>query len=259
MQIQEQLLVEAADIIPYLENSVSASPDDAGLHLAIGSLYINVGVLNPLRQAGPDYNPPEFKSAEEHLEKAARLSPQMYLTQYHLGLLALHRQDLNGALQRFKKAIALTPRDVRVHQKVHTILITKRQYATAALFLEDSIKALPGEADLFYRLAITYLTIEDIENARSNANIAIALGYGPEAQNLMATINMRIKNYLAAEHGFKGVLKTHPGNINAMLGLTRLYLIKDEKHRARRWLGRVMAIEPQNQEAKALSTEVLSR
>lgn len=255
VQIQESLLVEPAEIVPFIENSLSANPDDAGLHLALGSLYINIGTLDLQREAGPDYDPPAFKSAEKHLNKAAQLAPSMYLTQFHLGLLALHRQDLDGALKNFKKAIELNPRDVRAHQKVHTILITRRQYATATLFLEDSVKALPREADLFYRLAFTYLVMEDMTRAKENAQRAITLGYGPEAFNILATIDFRTKDYNGAEKGFKKVLKIDPSNINAMLGMARLYIIKKDLTQARRWMRKILAIDPQNQEIKKLSQE----
>jgi len=256
VDISSPLLIDLAEITPFLEKSSSASPEDAALHIALGGMYINLGAIDPARQSKPGYQPPEFMLAEKHLKKAINLSPKMSTPHYYLGLLEVHRQDHDKAIEHLLDALALSPKDVRIHQQIHTIYFANRKFATAALFLERSLKELPKEANLYHRLAITYLALNRPARGRENAIKALSIEYNPETQNLLAALQMQAKNYLAAEAGFKKVLKRSPGNINAILGIARTYEHRGDSGEARRWIGKALSIDRENPEALRLLEEI---
>jgi tetratricopeptide (TPR) repeat protein len=256
LDISVPLLIDLSEVMPFLEKSSGKASKDAGLHTALGGIYINLGVVDPKRESGPDYDPPEFAMAEGHLRKAVALAPKRALPHYYLGLLEMHRQDRDKALEHMKEALALNPKDVRVHQQIHTIYFSAEKYATSALFLEESVKILTREADLYHRLAISYLSIRRFSRAGTYAKKAMKLEYDPETHNLLATIHLKKGSSKVAEEEFRKVLKGHPENINAMLGLARTYGLRGESRKAMRWLGEVFAIDAENEEARVLLEEI---
>lgn len=256
VDISSPLLIDLRDIAPLLEKSVSASPTDPGLRMALGAMYINLGAVDPKRLSGPEYHPPDFSLAEKHLIKATSLSPNSAMPHYYLGLLALHRQDHDKAIEHLMKALELDPKEVRIHQQVHTIYFASRKYATAALFLESSVKVLPGEANLYHRLAVTYLALNRAAKGRENANKALSIEYNPETRNLLAALQMQAKNYLAAEAEFRKVLKRSPGNLNAILGIARTYEHRGKSGKAKLWIGKALSIDRENPEALLLLEEI---
>ena len=256
LDISVPLLVDLKEVTPFIENSSGRAPDDVGLHLALSAMYINLGAIDPKRQARPDYDPPEFLPAEDHLRKAMALAPDLALPYFYMGLLELHRQDHVKALEYFERALELNPKDVRIHQQIHTIHFSAQRFATSALFLENSIKALPGEANLYHRLAASYLAINDFSMAAKHARKSMDLKYDPETNNLFAAIYMKGGWLTNAESEYRKVLKRYPQNINAMLGMARIFALRNKPNDARRWISEVLSVDDENGEAILLLKEI---
>jgi tetratricopeptide (TPR) repeat protein len=256
LDISVPLLVDLKEIMPFLEESAGKTPDNAGFHTALGGIYINIGTLDPERESGQEYDPPEFRLAGNHLKKAMKLAPSMALPYYYMGLLEIHRQNHDEALGYFESALELSPRDVRVHQQIHTLHFAARKYATAALFLENSIKSIPDEANLYHRLAASYLAINDLSKAAQHARKAMGLEYDPETNNLLATIYMKGGRFELAEPEFRKVLKRSPQNINAMLGIARTLEHRGKSKEAKRWIGEILSLDNENAEALMILKEI---
>lgn len=255
--------VDTADLAPALERSAKAYPKDAGIRLTLGGLYITMGQNDPGRLRDPDYKPPDYARAEEHLNAAASLDKTDHLPHYMLGLLEVNRGRYDKALAHILKSAQLGPGDTRSHMMAHTLYMLGGEYGMAVEFIEATLKSMPKKnvqdrARMHHRMAISYLALKNYPKARESAKASLGLRKHPETMNLLGASQMRLKDYKAAKEVFREALGLDPRNVNAMIGLGKAYNYLGWPAETKKWLERALAIEPDNQEAREYFDELFS-
>lgn len=247
-KITEPVSADLRDIIPFISNAVEASPGNAGMHFSLGTLYMLAGE----GYLGITNNPSQFEQAEHEFKQALKLAPSMYLAHYHLGLLEIHRKNMSKAAAHLLDALAMNKMDVRVHKKLHTIYYFEDEYKSAALVLKNALELFPSDAELHYRLAVTYMVMKLYAEARDSATASIRYSYTTMANNIRAIANFKLKDYSAAESVFKNTLRRAPDNLDAMTGLSRVYAETYRVKEARSMARHILTIDPGNTEAKEI-------
>jgi tetratricopeptide (TPR) repeat protein len=137
-----------------------ASPDSAGVHVAIGEAYADQKL---------------YGNAVEEYRKALSVDPSQARTHFLLGLSLMHEGTQADAAQEFRAALTLDPKDAttKYHLAYSLIQIQKKDEAQA--LLREVIVQNPAYADAFYQLGKLQLEQGDIKTAVSNLETSAKL------------------------------------------------------------------------------------
>ena len=139
------------EMLEVLKYAIEANPRDAYAHLHIGNLYGHLGRL---------------EEAAAHWRKAAELDPSLSITFRNLGLYAWAvEEDLAGAEQLYRKAIAARPKDQTLYRDLADILLAANRRPEAIKVLESTPAEKIRRADVIIMLAQTYLDEQRYGNA----------------------------------------------------------------------------------------------
>ena len=142
---------------------------------------------------------PSATPATAPLDRQADLSPAEArradaLAEYGTGVSEEIRGDLDGALERYQRALDLDPQNTVLAIRLGQIYTTRRDITNAVSVLESATKANPNNPELSYWLGFVYRS--DNQNEKAIA-------------------------------AFQHTLKLNPTNLNALGGLLDMYALKD--------------------------------
>jgi Flp pilus assembly protein TadD len=134
-------LLEAAGdpdgALEHLDAAASHAPDDAGLHIARGTVH---GRLK------------HYPEAEADLRRALKLTPDSASAHHQLGLVLFRKGVAPEAAASFRKAVTLLPEHAASHYYLGEALSQVNDYPAALTALHQAIALAPGEARA-YQLA----------------------------------------------------------------------------------------------------------
>jgi len=182
----------------------------------------------------------DWKNAKKHAAKAIQLSPSSTMAHRVMGEslsgLKIHKE----AIQSYKKALAITPRDVRLMQLVQDEYHSLRRYAEALSFLlkqQDNLPANNRETATFYQLLYrAYVSLNDVENAQVAISKAVSLN--PKKPTLASEMALNLYRLGRSEDS----------RLWAKKALTYQTLNNDSKAICLRILGQLLSHEGKYQE-----------
>lgn len=111
-----------------------------------------------------DYSQLKFDQAEQHLQAAVKLNPDLYYEHHYLGRIARETGRPREAAEEFSKAIVANPREPAPYVALGE-LYRKWDYPDQAIqVLTQGTEHVPGQADksdLFYVLGMAYTDKQD--------------------------------------------------------------------------------------------------
>lgn len=152
------------------EASLLYNADRAESQSALGSLYVNLGMLDKARKAfdealrlQPKYTPAIINAAQfyqnsndaktkEILEHGIKLLPNEAALHHALGLWYVRHHDANKALELLKHAAVLEPKNARF-QYVYAVALAPENASEAIRILESSLALHSGDTQTLYALA----------------------------------------------------------------------------------------------------------
>jgi tetratricopeptide (TPR) repeat protein len=139
------------ETLEVLKYAIEENPSDAHAHLHIGNLYGHLGRL---------------EEAAEHWRKASELDPSLSIAFRNLGLYAWAvEEDLAGAEELYRKAIAARPKDQTLYRDLADILLAANRRPEAIKVLESTPAEKLRRADVIIMLAQAYLDEQRYGNA----------------------------------------------------------------------------------------------
>jgi len=140
---REYIFPSRPETLEVLRYAIEANPRDAYAHLHVGNLYGHLGRL---------------EEAAAHWRKAAELDPSISIAFRNLGLYAWAvEEDLAGAEQLYRKAIAARPKDQTLYRDLADILLAANRRPEAIKILESTPAEKIRRADVIIMLAQAYL------------------------------------------------------------------------------------------------------
>jgi tetratricopeptide (TPR) repeat protein len=131
------------ETLEVLKYAIEANPRDAYAHLHVGNLYGHLGRL---------------EEAAAHWRKAAELDTSLSIAFRNLGLYAWAvEEDLAGAEQLYRKAIAARPKDQTLYRDLADILLAANRRPEAIKVLESTPAEKLRRADVIIMLGQAYL------------------------------------------------------------------------------------------------------
>jgi tetratricopeptide (TPR) repeat protein len=188
-----------ADAAKQLEPIVRAVPNSFEVQELLGLVY-----------AAQSMN----TKANEHLEKAIQLKPDSATAQtnYATNLLRLGKAEL--AEQHFKKAAELDPEDYDANHNLGEFYVRSNKIAEALPFLERAQHIDRSSYDNGYDLSLAYLVSGRTAEARKLIHDLVAQKDTAELHNLLAQVEEKDGNFVAAANEFQTAAHIEPSESN---------------------------------------------
>lgn len=156
----------------------------------------------------------EDKKARDHLEAAVRLKPGSASARTNFGNILVHRGELDLAAQQYKKAIALSPQDYEANHNLGELFARMNKVTEAIPYLEKAQQLNPGSYDNGYDLSFAYLLTGRLSEARQMIHDLVQLKNTAELHNLLAQVEEKDGNFVAAVNEFETAANMDPSESN---------------------------------------------
>jgi tetratricopeptide (TPR) repeat protein len=237
---------DSALAVHNLRRAVMAEPGNGDYHAELGNLQLKANrpdlALVELQEAAflsPD-RPHLFcqlaqtmvdlrrrKEAVEALEEALRRTPDCA---HALGVKAeqdLRDDNLKGALETYRRLVAVAPGLTMAHQKVGYLLLAVDQVDEAIRFLEKAAAQFPSDPALNALLGDAYSRRKGSDGSTDEAirylkRAAAANPGAPDAHVALGKLYLRKGDLPAARKEYEAALASHPGHMMAQYGLSQV-------------------------------------
>jgi tetratricopeptide (TPR) repeat protein len=215
---------------------IANRPDDAEAYYNLGTLY--------LRRNSP-------ADAQNYLQQALKLRPNYPEAWNNLGMLAAQQGQADQAIDNFKKSLALRPNYAVALVNLGNVYRRQKSFADAEKALSQALDIEPNDADANYGLGMLYAQQDQVPRAEQYLQKAADLrpGYA-DALNNLGVLFVREQRYPEAEVKFKDCIQSAPKFDQAYLNLARLYVILNDKEKAREVLEILLREQPQHKIAQ---------
>ena len=126
--------------------------------------------------------------------------------------------------------------------------IAIKDYKSALKSLQQALLLAETEemkAMVYYNLAVTYFYMDDFEDAKQKLQESILLADSEEKHYLLAEIYVREGNEQGAIEEYQELLKKNPNNVEYVVSLTNIYVLKRDFIKARKVLKNYFKLNPE--------------
>jgi len=145
----------------------------------------NLNYVNPLKSA--QIPPEQISFVTKKLEERINADPDCVLAYRFLASLYQRRNQMDKALEQYKKSIQLNPNNAQDYFNAGTIYAVKGEYKKAEKFFRQAIKLNRSYSDAYNNLGIVYAQKGLLKKARGCWQKALKLN----PANQSAVVNMR--------------------------------------------------------------------
>lgn len=211
---------------------ITAKPNNAEAQYNLGTLY--------LRRRDP-------ASARVYLEKAVELKPAHAEAWNNLGMIAAEEGRVDDAIRNFQESLRHRPDFVVALLNLGNLYRRQKQFIDAEQLLNHALQVEPDNADANYSLGMLYA--QQNQTPKAEQHFESALRIRPEfadALNNYGVLLVREQRYSDAEERFRSCIRANPTFDQAYLNLARLYVLQNNKERARAILEELLQQQPQH-------------
>lgn len=233
--------------------SLGTPPYDALYNL--GRAYRQYG--QSVRDTNKSRFTENLKQAAEKFEEAARYKTDAVDTYFQLGMcyrdLGLYPQAVNT----FKKALALAPRDPATYYQLGLVHMDQGDYREAEGYFHDGLKIQPDHALILIALARLYM--KNNKAARAISTLRQAVHIEPalaEGWYELGRAHMLAKEWNAALSALDNARQISPLAPEIYNAMATCYLRMNKKADARRLLNESFKQDPNNAEARRLQKQL---
>jgi tetratricopeptide (TPR) repeat protein len=188
-----------AEAAAKLEKLLPSVPDNFEIHELLGLVYSAES---------------QDTKANEHLEKAVRLHPNSAPARTNLAANLSRLGKLGPAEEQFRKAAQLEPENFDANHNLGEAYVRAAKIPDAAPFLEKAQRIDPSSYDNGYDLSLAYLLIGRLNEARPLVRDLLARKNTAELHNLLAEIEEKDGNFVAAANEFEIAAHMDPSESN---------------------------------------------
>lgn len=216
------------DGIAVIEEALSLAPDHPAALLIAARLRLIEG---------------ELEVARRHARKLLEIAPDSYQANYINALVDIRYGDFDEGKARLERALAIAPESTTARQLLEGLADSMGLSLPPAMIDPDKAVSVDEKVR-------RYLRADDPGRALALAREhAQANESDVRAQFLLAGTHMALQEFDAARTILDGVLEADPGNVAAMMNFANLERMAGEEREARAWYGKVLAKQPDNEDA----------
>ena len=152
--------------------------------------------------------------ANEHLEKAVRLNPNSAAAHTNLAANLSRLGKLGPAEEQFRKAAQLEPENFDANHNLGEAYVRSGKIAEATPFLEKAQRIDRSSYDNGYDLSLAYLLTGHTKDARELIHALLQQKNTAELHNLLAEIEEKDGNFVAAANEFEIAAHMDPSESN---------------------------------------------
>ena len=152
--------------------------------------------------------------AIEHLHKAVELSPNSAAARTNLATNLVRAGKLAPAESEFKKAIELEPRSYHANHNLGEFYIAAGKLPQALSYLAEAQRINPAAYDNGYDLSLAYLETGQAAEAKKLVHALLAHKDTAELHNLMAQVEEKDGNFVAAANEYETAAHIDPSEGN---------------------------------------------
>jgi tetratricopeptide (TPR) repeat protein/peroxiredoxin len=214
---------------------IASKPDDAEAYYNLGTLY--------LRRNAP-------QEARRYLEQTIKLKPNYAEAWNNLGMLAAQEGHPQEALQNFKQSLLLRPDYVVALLNLGNLYRRQKSFEESERLLSRALQIQPDDPEVNYSFGMLYAQQDQAACAEQYLQRAVSLRPDyPDALNNLGVLLIREQRYSDAEAKFRTCIQANPNFDQAYLNLARLYVILNDKAKARETLQALLRQQPQHKMA----------
>jgi Flp pilus assembly protein TadD len=162
-------------------------------------------------------------SAQAEFERALALDPSNFTALYHLGDLAIARDEPERAIDLLEKASAQRPEDVDTRERLALAFAQSGRQSDALAQLREAVRLKPDDANLHALLSQVLAGTGQLEQAIEEQNQALHLQPNDaDGWNNLGVLEARAGKTAAARADFQHALQLAPGHAQARANLARL-------------------------------------
>ena len=188
-----------AEAVAPLENLVLIAPDVFEVHELLGLVYAAQS---------------QDAKANDHLSKAVRLKPDSAAARSNLAACYARLGKMDLAETEFSKAVELEPDTYDTNHNLGAAYAHNGKVAKAIPYLEKAQSLNPGSYDNGYDLSLAYFMTSRLSDARNSAQSLMKLKDTAELHNLLAQIEEKDGNFIAAAREFQAAAHLEPSESN---------------------------------------------
>jgi tetratricopeptide (TPR) repeat protein len=152
--------------------------------------------------------------ANEHLEKAVRLNPDSAPARTNLAANLVRLGKTGPAEDQFRKAAQLEPENFDANHNLGEAYVRDGKIVEATPFLEKAQRIDPSSYDNGYDLSLAYLLTNRTKDARESVQTLLKQKNTAELHNLLAEIEEKDGNFVAAANEFETAAHKDPSESN---------------------------------------------
>jgi tetratricopeptide (TPR) repeat protein len=188
-----------AEAAAKLEKLLPSAPESFEVHELLGLVYSAES---------------QDTRAHEHLERAVRLNPRSAPARTNLAANLVRLGKASLAEEQFRKAAQLEPENFDVNHNLGEIYVHSGKIAEATPFLEKAQRLDPSSYNNGYDLSLAYLLTGRLKQAHQLVEDLLARKNTAELHNLLAEIDEKEGNFVAAANEFESAAHMDPSESN---------------------------------------------
>lgn len=157
---------------------------------------------------------PQDSKATAHLEKAVQLNPKSAPARTNLATNLIRLGKLGPAEAEFKKAVELEPDSYDTVHNLGEFYVTAKKISEALPYLEQAQQLKPSSYDNGYDLSLACLHVGRVADARRQVADLLKQKDTAELHNLLAQIEEKDGNSVAAANEFQAAAHLDPSESN---------------------------------------------
>ncbi len=215
---------------------IAAKPDNPEAHYNLGTLYLRRN---------------DFQDAREYLEQTVKLRPDYPEAWNNLGMVAAHDNQLDEAARNFQQALQQRPTYTIALLNLGNLYRRQGNVAEAEKLLNHAHDIDPDDPEVNYNLGMLYARQGQTQTALPFLEKAVNLRPDyPDALNNLGVLLVQEQRYPEAAQRFQDCIQVAPSFDQAYLNLARLYVILDDKEKAREVLLALLRQQPDHKMAQ---------
>ena len=152
--------------------------------------------------------------SNDHLARAVRLKPESAEARSNLAASYARLGKMDLAEEQFSKAVELQPNSYETNHNLGAALAHNGKIAKAIPYLEKAQALNPTSYDNGYDLSLAYFVASRLNDARNSVQSLLKLKNAAELHNLLAQIEEKDGNFVAAANQFQAAAHLDPSESN---------------------------------------------
>jgi Flp pilus assembly protein TadD/peroxiredoxin len=215
---------------------IAARPNDPEALYNLGTLYLRRNAL---------------ADSQRLLERAVKLRPNYPEAWNNLGMIAAQERRSEEAVGYFNKSLELRPAYTTALVNLGNLYRREGDLANSQKMLERALAVSPNDPEVNYNLGMLYARQDQNDRAAQFLGRALALRPEyPDALNNLGVLLARQQRHADAEAKFRECIGAAPDFDQAYLNLARLYVLLQEKEKAKEVLKALLLRQPQHKMAR---------